>query len=85
MNTPFDQVVADAMKLPVRDRVRLAQQLVSTIDEQPETDVEELWFAEAKRRLQELHTGKAKGIDADEAFRMARTEDRTTGNTACRS
>jgi len=74
MNTQFDQVVADAMKLPVRDRVRLAQQLVSTIDEEPETNVEELWFAEAKRRLEELHTGKAQGIDADEAFRMARED-----------
>lgn len=74
MNTQFDQVAADAMKLPVRDRVRLAQQLVSTIDEQPETDVEELWFAEAKRRLQELQTGKVKGIEADEAFRMARED-----------
>ena len=74
MNTQFDQVAADAMKLPVRDRVRLAQQLVSTIDEEPETNVEELWFAEAKRRLQELHTGKVKGIDAGEAFRMARED-----------
>ena len=74
MNTQFDQVIADAMKLPVRDRVRLAQQLVSTIDDEPETNVEELWFAEAKRRLQELHAGEAKGIDADEAFRMARED-----------
>ena len=74
MNTQFDQVAADAMKLPVRDRVRLAQQLVSTIDEEQETDVEELWFAEAKRRLQELQTDKVKGIDADDAFRMARED-----------
>ena len=74
MNTQFDQVVADAMKLPVRDRVRLAQQLVSIIDEEQATDVEELWFAEAKRRLQELQTGKVKGIDADDAFRMARED-----------
>ena len=62
------------MKLPIRDRVRLAQQLVSTIDDEPEIDVEELWFAEAKRRLDELHTGKVEGIDADDAFRMARED-----------
>ncbi len=72
MSTQFDQVAADAMKLPLRDRVRLAQQLVSTLDDKTETDVEELWFIEAKRRLDELHSGKVKGIDADEAFRMAR-------------
>ena len=72
MSTQFDQVAADAMKLPLRDRVRLAQQLVLTLDDQSETEVEELWFTEAKRRLDELHSGTVKGIDADEAFRTAR-------------
>lgn len=72
MSTQFDQVAADAMKLPLRDRVRLAQQLVSTLDDQSETEVEELWFIEAERRLDELHSGKVNGIDAEEAFRTAR-------------
>jgi putative addiction module component (TIGR02574 family) len=72
MSTQFDQVAADAMKLPLRDRVRLAQQLVSTLDEQSDTEVEELWFIEAKRRLDELHSGKIAGIEADEAFKAAR-------------
>jgi len=72
MSTQFDQVAADAMKLPLRERVRLAQQLVSTLDEDSETEVEELWFTEARRRLDELHNGKVEGIDADDAFRAAR-------------
>ena len=72
MSTQFDQVAADAMKLPLRERVRLAQQLVSTLDDEPETEVEELWFSEAKRRLDELHSGKVEGIDAADAFRAAR-------------
>ncbi len=74
MSTQFDRVAADALKLPVRERVRLAQQLVSTVDDQSETDVEELWFSEAERRLEELRSGKVEGIDADEAFRMARED-----------
>ena len=72
MNTEFDQVAAEAMRLPLRDRVRLAQQLVSTLDDEAETKVEELWFTQAKRRLEELQSDKVEGIDADEAFRMAR-------------
>lgn len=72
MNTQFEQVAADAMKLPLRDRVRLAQQLVATLDGQSETEVEELWFSAARRRLDELHSGKVQGIEADDAFRMAR-------------
>ena len=74
MSTQFDRVAADAMKLPLRERVRLAQQLVSTLDDQSETEVEELWFAEAQRRLDELHNGKVKGIEAADAFRMVRED-----------
>lgn len=72
MDTRFDEVVADAMKLPLRDRVRLAQQLTSSLDDEIETGVEVLWFAEAERRLEELRSGKVEGIDSDEAFQNAR-------------
>jgi len=72
MSSNLDRITADAMKLPLRDRVQLAQRLVSTLDEEVETDTEALWFAEAERRLEELRSGKVEGIDADEAFRNAR-------------
>lgn len=74
MNTDLEQLTADAMKLPLRDRVQLAQRLVSTLDDEveTETDTEALWFAEAERRLEELRTGKVQGIDSEEAFRTAR-------------
>ena len=72
MDTPFEEIVADAMKLSLRDRVRLAQRLVSNLDNQIETGVEPMWAAEAKRRVEELRTGKVQGIEAAEAFRKAR-------------
>jgi len=42
MSSNLDQLTADAMKLPLRDRVQLAKRLVSTLDEEIETDTEEL-------------------------------------------
>lgn len=72
MDTHFDEVVAGAMKLPLRDRVRLAQHPVSTLDDEIETDVEALWFAEAERRLEELRSGKVEGIASKAAFQRAR-------------
>ena len=69
MSTHFDEIVNDAMKLPPRDRVRLAQRLTSSLDDQFETGVESLWEAEAERRLQELHSGAVTGIEAEESFR----------------
>jgi putative addiction module component (TIGR02574 family) len=72
MSTNLDQLTADAMKLSLRDRVQLAQRLVSTIDDEFEADTEALWFVEAERRLDELRSGRVKGIDSEEAFRTAR-------------
>ena len=72
MATPYDEIIADAMRLPLRDRVRLAQQLASSLDDEVETGVEALWFAEAERRLEELRAGEVDGIDSDEAFQNAR-------------
>ncbi len=72
MQNAFDEVVASAMKLPLRDRVRLARELISTLDEQIESGVEALWMAEAEGRLDQLRTGKVKGIEAAKAFHQAR-------------
>jgi putative addiction module component (TIGR02574 family) len=72
MSTNLDQLTAAAMKLPLRDRVQLAQRLVSTIDDEVEIDTEALWFAEAERRLEELRSGKVQGIDSENVFRTAR-------------
>ena len=74
MKTSFEEMAAEAMKLPLRDRVRLAQQLASSLDDQIESDVERLWLAEAERRLEELRTGKVAGIDAADAFARARRD-----------
>jgi Putative addiction module component len=42
------------------------------VDHSSQAEIEELWFIEAKRRLDELHSGKVEGIDADEAFNSIR-------------
>src|SRR6266536_5831228 len=61
MSSNLDQLTADAMKLPLRDRVQLAQRLVETLDDEVELNTEALWFAEAERRLEELRSGKVGG------------------------
>ena len=72
MSTDLDQLTTDAMKLSLRDRVQLAQRLVSTIDDEIDPDTEALWFAEAERRLEELRSGRVEGIDSEDAFGTAR-------------
>ncbi len=72
MDTPFDEIVASAMKLSDKERARLAQELIASLDAEIEPDVEGLWLAEAERRLEELRSGKTHGVPAKEAFAKAR-------------
>jgi putative addiction module component (TIGR02574 family) len=72
MDMPFEEIAADAMKLSVKNRVRLAQRLISSLDEETEADVERVWLTEAECRLQEFRTGKVQGVDGASAFKKAR-------------
>lgn len=63
----FDSV----MKLPIAERVALADQLMRALDEEPLTDAEmdataELWAPEIRRRLAELESGAVQGIPWEE-------------------
>jgi len=68
MDGRFEDIVVSAMELPEEDRVRLARELIASLDEEIDPDVERLWLAEAERRLEELRSGKARGVSAEEAF-----------------
>ena len=56
MSSNLDQLTADAMKLPLRDRVRLAQRLVSTIDDEEyfKTLLQEQQKSRSEEKLQKM-------------------------------
>jgi putative addiction module component (TIGR02574 family) len=65
-----------ALRLPTKDRARLAERLISSLDAQVDRDADALWLAEAERRLQELESGEAQAVSADEVFEKARSTSR---------
>ena len=73
MSKPARELEAKALKLPRRERARLAQRLISSLDPDADADVERLWLQEAERRLAELESGKIHGISADKVIRKARS------------
>jgi len=73
MSRPAREVSYKALKLPRRERARLAQRLISSLDPKSDTDVERLWLEAAERRLVELKSGKLAGIPADKVVRKARS------------
>jgi putative addiction module component (TIGR02574 family) len=60
------------MKLPRRERARLAQRLISSLEEGVDVDAERLWLAEAERRLADLKSGKVATIPAERVMRKVR-------------
>jgi putative addiction module component (TIGR02574 family) len=62
-----------ALKLSPRERARLAQRLISSLDQHVDADAEELWLREAERRLGEIRSGKVNAIPATKVIRKARS------------
>jgi putative addiction module component (TIGR02574 family) len=73
MGSPLRKLVSEVMKLSPKERARLAEELIASLDDHSDPDSERLWLEEAERRLDELLSGKVKAIPAEEAFRRARS------------
>jgi len=73
MTKPARELESQALRLSRRDRARLAQRLISSLDQEVDADVEKLWLQEAERRLGELKSGKVAGIPAQKVIRKARS------------
>jgi len=66
-------IESKALKLSRRERARLAQRLISSLDQEMDADAEKLWLQEAERRLGELKSGKVVGIPAKKVVKKARS------------
>ena len=66
------ELESKVLKLSRGERARLAQRLISSLDQEVDADVEKLWLQEAERRLSELKSGKVAGIPAEKVIRKAR-------------
>ena len=73
MASPARQLESKALKLSPRERARLAERLIASLDNEADADAEAVWVREAERRLDELRTGRVKGRSAASVFRKARS------------
>jgi len=71
--TQKSQVVLDeALKLTAQERAEVAEQLIASLDEGPDTGVEQAWQEEVQRRLQQVERGEVKTIPWEEVQRRLR-------------
>jgi putative addiction module component (TIGR02574 family) len=65
-------VLEEALKLTASERAEVAEQLIASLDEAPDTDVEQAWQEEVQRRLQQIERGEVKTIPWEEVQRQLR-------------
>lgn len=62
MTSDVKSILEEALKLPPEARAALAGSLLESLDVPTDDDVEEAWSQEVEKRLNELNSGKIKGI-----------------------
>lgn len=57
-----DDVLRAAVQLPERERVRVVEKLLLSLESERDQDVDAAWAAEVERRSQEIKRGKVRPI-----------------------
>jgi putative addiction module component (TIGR02574 family) len=58
MGSATDSLLEAALKLPEKERARVAKELIASLDEQWEDGVDEAWAAEVERRRVAVAQGR---------------------------
>ncbi len=73
MAANIERVAEQAMKLPAESRAELADRLVESLDSEGVGRIDRLWLEEAKRRRDEVRSGRVKTISGADARRRVRS------------
>jgi putative addiction module component (TIGR02574 family) len=63
---------------PTKQRVALAEKLLASVEGFASREIEQAWDQEIERRVEEIETGEAAGIPAEEVMAKARNTLRET-------
>jgi len=66
-----EELIREAMSLPVELRARLVDELLKSLNPS-QAEIDELWAAEAERRVGEIESGKVKPIPGEQVFKELR-------------
>lgn len=77
MKTILEQVTQEALALPANERSELTRALILSFETEPEEEaieVNQSWSSEIARRVEEIESGKVKGIPSEEVFSKLRAK-----------
>lgn len=63
-----ESVIRQALGLDLKERAKLAERLLESLDGVSEEEISELWLDEAERRIREYRAGGMEAIASDQVF-----------------
>ncbi|MGH7496114.1 MAG: addiction module protein [bacterium] len=72
MKTAVENIIAQAMQQPARDRAAIAERLISSLDPETDRDVEIAWQPEVQRRVDEVERGEVVCLPWEQALQLLR-------------
>ena len=74
MSPKLKEIEENAFRLSPRERAKLAENLIHSLDEEEDPEAEKLWIEEAERRYRAYNEGRVKGKPADLVFKEAQSK-----------
>ena len=68
MSANSEQILKEALALPLQECAELVEQLLATFHTPPDSRIDELWAREAEDRLDAYDRGELKAVSAEEVF-----------------
>lgn len=68
MSASSEEILKQALALPLPERAELVEQLLATFQSPPDPHLDELWAREAEDRLDAYDRGELKAVPAGEVF-----------------
>ena len=68
METDLKKIADNVLLLPTHQRATLANILISSLDDDSQQQVEHAWEVELEKRIDDIRSGKVKGISPTEVF-----------------
>ena len=68
----IEQLAAEALALSSEERALLADRLVESLNDAESNHLDQLWAAEAERRLDDVRSGRVQTIPGEEALAQVR-------------
>lgn len=65
MTDKMQAILEQALKLSPTERTDVAEQLLASLDEAPDTDVEHAWQEEIQKRLHQIEHGEVELMNSD--------------------